>query len=114
MAEEERKQAEKVATLVAIALRPDTFKWKLQDKVFDKSTLLKEVSAETETGKLVVELMQRIAGEAPKEGSYKLGKRAVCLLCGTELLIVKSTDSLFACCGQNMEITTPKVISSSD
>lgn len=110
MTGEERKQKDKVAALTAIGLRPNTFRWNIQDAVLTKQELLKEVGEETKTGESIIRLAQEIVGESPKECSDQQGKIMMCLLCGRELLILKIGGGAMTCCGQNMEIKAPKRI----
>lgn len=104
----------KARTLELIALRPENFQWLFRGTLYNKEQLLGEVSGETETGKLLILAAEGIGVEPAKQGSFMLGKRGVCLKCGTELLVTKAGKGLMVCCQQNMDIKQPKPIPSSD
>lgn len=115
-AQEKKEEAWKL-----LDLRPQDFKWKIGGEVLDKTRLVNEIESESDLGKLIIELAQGIAPELPNKNSYALGKRAVCLICGTELLTVKAPDknlisdqSVLVCCGQITEIKRVADIPSSD
>ena len=52
--------------------------------------------------------------EKVKAVASQLGKRYRCEVCGTEVLCVKSGQSLATCCDQEMKIQEPRSIPSSD
>ncbi|MBT4511442.1 MAG: desulfoferrodoxin [Chloroflexi bacterium] len=44
----------------------------------------------------------------------QLGKRFVCEVCNTEVLVTKAGEGDLECCGKAMEIQQPKPLPSSD
>ena len=52
--------------------------------------------------------------EEAKAVSSQLGKRYRCEVCGTEVLCVKSGQSMANCCNQEMKLQEPRPIPSSD
>jgi hypothetical protein len=113
-AAERQQEKEKVDALELISQRPATFQWRFQGTLYDKAGLLKEVVEETELGKQIILAASQVSIEPAGKDSFKLGKRAVCLKCGTQGLITKAGGGILVCCDQNMDIMGAKPIPSSD
>jgi desulfoferrodoxin-like iron-binding protein len=46
--------------------------------------------------------------------AVQLGKRYVCLTCGTTALCTKAGDGELTCCGKPMDVQSPRALPSAD
>lgn len=109
MTEEERKEH----ALAFLKRRPSKFRWSLgPEPAYFRDTLLAAVNREGPFGQTVIDRAQDFMAE-PSNSNF-LGKRYVCLVCGTEALCNKAGEGNIGCCGQSMEMKVPRPIPSSD
>lgn len=101
---------DKEIALEMLNKRPENFQW----GSMTKAEIIAEIEEGTETGANYIRMAQEISINPPEEGSYQLGKRVTCLICGTEGLITKAGSGQLACCGQAMEMKSARPLPSSD
>ena len=107
----EEKTAKEKA-LEILGNRPDNWKCRIGDQVYDKATLAEEVGAGSSIGETATSLLTGLAPDC--SGANQLGKRYSCMICGTTALATKTGGGRVSCCDQLMEVQETKPIPSSD
>lgn len=111
-AEEDKKaEEEKNKILNFLQKQADNFRCAVSGKVYARDQLIKEIEIGSESAKIII---QALSGASTDPSPTALGRRYRCLVCGTEILAVKSGTGRAMCCDQIMVLLEPRPMPSSD
>lgn len=117
---EKTEEVTQEAIIEALRAKDAGFKWEsfTAGWIVSRDQLIREIEQGTEVGKRFLDLVRLFVFNL--EALFKsdvpnaLGKRQRCAVCGTEILNTKAGNGKVFCCGQMMEVQTPKPLPGSD